>query len=106
MKVDTIISNAYLVNVPSLEIEVIYGVIEEDFKGRFIEGDYVCSGAIVSKNTDTNTFTTRNSVYVATGDVQSIIVSINEYKLIIQGVEPIEAVLLSASTEVSKKVKH
>ncbi len=106
VKFDTTIYNAYIVTVPALKIEVIYGIVIEDRKGRFIKGDYVCSSAIISKNSDAKIFTTRNSVYAACGRVQKIIASTHEFKLIIKGMNPSAAALLLASTESAKNIKH
>ncbi len=106
MRLDTMIYNAYIVSVPALRIEVIYGTVIEDRKGRFIKGDYVCSSAIISKNSDAKIFTTRNSVYAACGQVQKIIASIHELKLIIKGVNPSTAALLLASVESIRNTKH
>jgi hypothetical protein len=106
MRLDTMIYNAYIVSVPALRIEVIYGTVIEDRKGRFIKGNYVCSSAIISKNSDAKIFTTRNSVYAAYGKVKKIIASIHEFKLIIKGMNPNDAALFLASVESTKNTRH
>lgn len=100
------IYNAYIVSVPALRIEVIYGTVIEDRKGRFIKGDYVCSSAILSKDSAAKTFTTRNSIYAVCGPVQKIIASIHEFKLILKGMNPNDAALLLASVESTTHTKH
>lgn len=103
---DTIICNAYLVSIPKLDAKILYGSVVEDFKGRFAIGSCVRTSEIISMDMQSQLFHTRYSTYLVKGNIKEITVNIREFKLIHKGVHPSDVVVLFATLEAKKNIKH
>ena len=72
MRADTIIQNWFLVDFTSdeegerLDKRVLWGIVVDDRKGRWIPGDWCCTSLILKEHDD-QLFETSNSFYQAQG---------------------------------------
>ena len=70
MDAHTIIENWYLVDFThegrSMDKRVLWGIVVEDRKGRWIPGDWCCTSLVVKEHDD-QLFETANSFYKAEG---------------------------------------
>jgi len=70
MNADTIVQNWYLVDFTQdgerLEKRVLWGIVVEDRKGRWVPGDWCCTSLVLEELAN-RLFRTRNSLYQADG---------------------------------------
>ncbi len=71
---DTIIENWYLVDLKVDEDsigQVLWGIVVNDRKGRWVSGNFVCTSPVVER-LDKALYRTRNSEYLCQGEGQRV----------------------------------
>lgn len=91
MYADTIIEDWYLIDLISeaklLNQRVLWGIVVEDRKGRWIPGDWCCTGPIVKEH-ENQLFETKNSLYQAHGQGIRMEAPIKALQLLRSGYSP------------------
>lgn len=91
MNADTIVRNWYLVDFTQdgerLEKRVLWGIVVEDRKGRWVPGDWCCT-SLVLEELDSQLFQTRNSLYQADGEGIRLEAPVETVELLRAGYSP------------------
>lgn len=71
---DTIIEKWYLVDLQADEKnigQVLWGIVVDDRKGRWVSGNFVCTSPVVQR-LDNRLFRTKNSEYLCQGEGEEV----------------------------------
>lgn len=88
---DTVIKNWFLIDFVNdgepINKQVLWGIVVQDFKGRWIPGDWCCT-SLVLRESKGQVFHTKNSIYQAEGEGQRLYAPVERINLLRSGYSP------------------
>ena len=88
---DTVIKNWFLIDFvndgKSMNKRVLLGIVVQDFKGRWIPGDWCCT-SLVLREFEGQVYQTKNSIYQAEGEGQRLSAPVETINLLRSGYSP------------------
>ena len=90
--VQTIIRGCYLVNLETNEgviAQVLWGIVVDDHKRRWVPGNYVCTSNII-ENMNGGVYRTKNTTYLCEGEGQTVALDIEALPELRAGYSPDE----------------
>jgi len=82
------IKNVELIYVDNLQLQFIYGIVEDDFCGRWETGDWMVSSFIQQIDTEKLLVHTQNSIYKVDALPTSVSLTMQQFLSVKQGMSP------------------